>query len=163
MSAAAFVVMGVSGCGKSTVGRALAERLNLTFRDGDALHPAANIAKMAQGEALTDADREPWLRAVGAELRPGIVMACSALRRSYRDILREIALAQVVFLYLEGRRDLLIGRMLERKGHFMPAALLDSQLATLEEPDLDELHYRVGIERPVAGIADEIVALLQGT
>lgn len=160
MSGAAFVVMGVSGCGKSTVGRALAARLDLPFRDGDELHPAANIAKMARGEPLTDADRAPWLRAVAAALRPGTVMACSALRRRYRDLLRADAPAEVVFIYLQGSRETLLGRMRHRDGHFMPPALLDSQIATLEEPEADEAHVAVGIEPSTEAIVDTILARL---
>lgn len=160
MTGVAYVVMGVSGCGKSTVGRALAARLDLGFRDGDDLHPPANIAKMARGEPLTDVDREPWLRAVGAELRPGTVMACSALRRRYRDLLREVAPGDVLFIYLHGTRETLIERMRHRNGHFMPIALLDSQIATLEEPGQDERHVRVGIAPPTAEIVDAIVPLV---
>lgn len=157
MSAPAYVVMGVSGCGKSTVGRALAGRLGLAFRDGDELHPAANIAKMARGEPLTDADRAPWLRAVAAALSPGTVMACSALRRSYRDLLRAEAPCPVVFLHLHGRREVLLERMTRREGHFMPAALLDSQLATLEPLEADEPHLAVDIDQPLQAM---IAALL---
>lgn len=161
MTDLSYVVMGVSGCGKSTIGQALATRLNLVFLDGDALHPAANIAKMARGEPLTDADREPWLRAVGAELRPGIVMACSALRRHYRDILREIAPTRVLFIYLHGSRDTLLERMHKRQGHFMPVALLDDQIATLEEPGQDELYVQAGIALPTSEIVKELVPLLR--
>lgn len=158
MMGVAYVVMGVSGCGKSTVGRALAARLGLHFRDGDELHSSANIAKMARGEPLTDVNREPWLRAVGAELRPGTVMAYSALRRRYRDLLREVAPADVLFIYLHGTRETLIERMRHRNGHFMPIALLDSQVATLEEPGWDERHLRVGIAPPTAQIVQTIIS-----
>lgn len=158
MTGLAYVVMGVSGCGKSTVGRALAERLNLGFHDGDDLHPSGNVAKMVRGEPLTDVDREPWLRAVGAELRPDTVMACSALRRRYRDLLREIAPADVLFIYLHGTRETLIERMRHRNGHFMPVDLLDSQIATLEEPGWDERHLRVGIAPPTAQIVQTIIS-----
>ncbi|QBX34331.1 gluconokinase [Paracoccus liaowanqingii] len=160
MTGVAYVVMGVSGCGKSTVGRALAARLNLDFRDGDELHPPANIAKMVRGEPLADVDREPWLREVGAELRPGTVMACSALRRRYRDLLREVAPGDVLFIYLHGTRETLIERMRRRNGHFMPIALFDSQVATLEEPGRDERHLRVGIAPPTAEIVEAIVSLV---
>lgn len=156
MTGIAYVVMGVSGCGKSTVGRALAARLELTFLDGDRLHPETNIARMSRGEPLTDADRGPWLKAVAAALRPGTVMACSALRRQYRDLLREFAPADVLFIYLHGTREKLLERMRHREGHFMPVALLDSQLATLEEPEPDERHLKVGIAPPTA----EIVATI---
>ena len=158
MTGVAYVVMRVSGCGKSTIGRALATRLGLQFRDGDDLHPAANIAKMVRGKPLTDVDREPWLRAVGAELRPGTVMACSALRRRYRDLLREVAPEDVLFIYLHGTRETLIERMRHRNGHFMPITLLESQVATLEEPGWDERHLKVGIAAQMAEIVEAIVS-----
>ena len=150
------VVMGVSGSGKTTVGAALADALGLRFVDGDALHPAANVAKMAAGIPLDDADRAPWLDAIGAVLAAGpVVVACSALKRSYRDRLRAAAPAmQLVFL--EGSRELLASRMAARPGHFMPASLLDSQLATLEPPTLDEHPMTADVAAPVA----EIVATL---
>jgi gluconokinase len=131
------VVMGVSGSGKSTVGEALAVALGLPFADADTLHPAANVAKMAAGTPLTDDDRWPWLDLVGAQLAGGpVVVACSALRRSYRDRLR-LAAPDLAVVYLHGSRELLAERMAGRR-HFMPVALLDSQLATLEPPTADE-------------------------
>jgi carbohydrate kinase (thermoresistant glucokinase family) len=127
-----IVVMGVSGCGKSTIGAALAERLGLVFTDGDDLHPAANVAKMAAGTPLTDADRWPWLDSVAAVLQQrGGVVACSALRRSYRDRILQNA-PDTVFVHLAGTRELLQERISGRADHFMPSALLDSQLETLE-------------------------------
>lgn len=124
--------MGVSGCGKSSLGAALAAALVLPFTDADDLHPAANRAKMAAGQPLTDADRWPWLQAVGAVLAGGAGMvACSALRRTYRDRLREAA-GPVQFLHLVAPRKVIAQRLAARRGHFMPLALLDSQLATLE-------------------------------
>lgn len=134
-----YVVMGVSGCGKSRIGALLAQALGARFIDGDDLHPAENIAKMAQGIALNDTDRAPWLARVGAALvPPHTVIACSALKRSYRDIIRQNAGHQVMFLYLQGTRAVLMQRMQARTGHFMPAALLDSQLATLQPPTKGE-------------------------
>ncbi|NUU16391.1 gluconokinase [Cellulomonas humilata] len=132
--------MGVSGCGKSTVGSLLADRLGVPFLDADSLHPPANLAKMAGGVPLTDADRWPWLRLVGASLAAapdGTVVACSALRRAYRDVLREAA-PDVRFVHLVGTRAQLSARMSAREGHFMPASLLDTQLATLEPLGPDE-------------------------
>ena len=124
--------MGVSGCGKSSLGAALATALALPFTDADDLHPAANRAKMAAGQPLTDADRWPWLLAVGTVLAKSAgVVACSALRRSYRDRLRDTA-GPVQFLHLIAPRDAFAERLAARRGHFMPLALLDSQLATLE-------------------------------
>ena len=132
--------MGVSGCGKSSVGAGLAERLGIAFRDGDDLHPAGNVAKMRAGIALTDAERGPWLDRVAATLRETapVVVACSALRRAYRDRLRAGAGGPVQFLYLAGSRDLVASRLAARSGHYMPRSLLDSQFATLEPPGPDE-------------------------
>jgi gluconokinase len=151
--AASIVVMGVSASGKSTVGAALADELGVPFIDGDDLHPASNVEKMASGIPLTDDDRRPWLDAVGEALARGpVVVACSALRRAYRDRLRSAAPAMRI-VYLHGSRRLLAERMGHRD-HFMPIALLDSQLATLEEPAPDEAAIALDVERPV----DEIVA-----
>lgn len=138
-SAASVVVMGVSGSGKSTVGALIADRLGLPFVDGDALHPVGNVTKMSAGIPLTDDDRWPWLDRVGERLssHAPVVIACSALRRSYRDRLRAAA-PETRFVLLDGPRDLLVARLAARPGHFMPAALLDSQLETLERPELDE-------------------------
>ena len=134
------VVMGVSGCGKSTVGALLADRLGVPFLDADSLHPEANLAKMADGTPLDDADRWPWLRLVGLGLAAhpdGAVVACSALRRTYRDLLRD-AVPEVQFVHLEGTREQLAARMRARERHFMPVSLLDTQLATLEPLGGDE-------------------------
>jgi len=134
------VVMGVSGCGKSTVGELLADRLRVPFLDADNFHPEANLAKMADGTPLDDADRWPWLRLVGVALAAhpdGAVVACSALRRTYRDLLRD-AVPEVRFVHLEGTREQLAARMRARERHFMPVSLLDTQLATLEPLGGDE-------------------------
>jgi len=134
------VVMGVSGSGKSTVGELLAEHLGAQFTDGDALHPQANVDKMAAGTPLNDDDRKPWLEEIGAAFArsPGpLVIACSALRRSYRDLIRATD-PTVVFIHLDGGKDLLSSRLSARNGHFMPAALLESQLDTLEPLDATE-------------------------
>jgi carbohydrate kinase (thermoresistant glucokinase family) len=136
-----LVVMGVSGSGKSTVGRVLADRLGWDFGEGDELHPAPNIAKMAGGHPLIDDDRWPWLARVHEWIEEYVtagraaVITCSALRRAYRDVLRG---DHVVFVYLAGTRELLIERLAARQGHFMPVSLLDSQLAILEPPEADE-------------------------
>ncbi|HEX3615816.1 MAG TPA: gluconokinase [Solirubrobacteraceae bacterium] len=141
MAVSAVVMMGVSGAGKSTIARRLAVELGWDFAEGDDLHPAANVAKMAAGEPLTDADREPWLEAVAgwidAEISAGRhgVITCSALKRSYRDLLRR---PQVLFVYLSVPRVELERRMRNRRGHYMPASLLASQLDTLEPPRDDE-------------------------
>ena len=132
-----IVVMGVSGSGKSTVGMALAERLGLAFIEGDLLHPAENVAKMSGGTPLTDEDRWPWLDRITAKLleaENGAVASCSALKKVYRDRLRAGVGSSLRFLYLEGNDNLLALRMTSRKGHFMKAGMLASQLATLEPP-----------------------------
>jgi carbohydrate kinase (thermoresistant glucokinase family) len=138
-----LVVMGVSGCGKSTVGAALAGRLGWTYTEGDDFHPQANVDKMRAGKPLDDADRQPWLAAIARWMdgqansqRPGVI-GCSALKRRYRDFLRANH-PQVWFLYLRVPREILQRRLEKRHHEYMPASLLDSQLATLEEPDQDE-------------------------
>jgi carbohydrate kinase (thermoresistant glucokinase family) len=145
--------MGVSGSGKTTIGRLLAEQLGKPFYDADDFHSAQNKQKMAAGEPLTDHDREPWLQAVAAllsecEYRGGIVLACSALKESYRKVISEAANVEWVFLH--GEEQLLQKRLLERKGHFISPALLASQLAILEEPDY-------GIHINIAMAPDEII------
>lgn len=138
-----LVVLGVSGTGKTTVARLLAERLGVPFADADDVHPPENIAKMAAGVPLDDADRQPWLEAVGRRLHAGdaagtgCAVACSALRRRYRDTLRA-ACPDVFFLHLTAGHDLLARRLAHRTGHFMPELLLDSQLAALEPLEPDE-------------------------
>lgn len=137
------VVMGVSGSGKSTVGRRLASARGVRFVEGDAFHPPRNVERMAAGIALTDADRAGWLARLRDELasavaaREGVVLACSALKRSYRDTLREGA-PDLRLIHLRGSRDLLAARLAARRDHYMPASLLDSQLAALQAPQPDE-------------------------
>lgn len=159
----AVVIMGVCGSGKTTVGECLAERLGVAFRDADAFHPPANVRKMSAGEPLTDDDRMPWLEAIGVAIRDGdpslpVVVSCSALKRIYRERIRTIAIRPVDFVFLQGARETLRQRMNGRTGHFMPASLLDSQLATLEPPGSDERAIAVSIEAPV----EEIVATVFG-
>lgn len=155
---AGIVVMGVSGCGKSRIGAALARRLGLLFIDGDSLHPHSNIAKMSQGQPLNDADRAPWLDAVGAALASGPkVVACSALRRAYRDRIRSAA-GHVTFVHLVGDREVLQRRVSSRPAHFMPANLLDSQIATLEMPDADEGAIAVDLDQTPERIIAEIIS-----
>lgn len=161
-----IVVMGVSGCGKTTIGALVANELGLPFTDGDSLHPVANIAKMAAGKPLDDGDRAPWLETVGRELAGsanGLVVACSALKRSYRDTIRTQA-PGAVFLHLDGSREVLGSRLEGRSGHFMPAALLDSQLATLEPLGADEAAVVIDISVPVTAlVSDAVVRLRQST
>jgi gluconokinase len=160
-----LVLMGVSGCGKTTVGELLAERLHWTYEEGDALHPQANVAKMAAGHPLDDADRAPWLAKVAdwvdARLDAGEcgVISCSALKRSYRALIDRRGKG-VEFVYLHGSRELIASRLVTRHGHFMPTSLLDSQFATLEEPAADEPAIRVEIGAPPGTIAADIVGAL---
>ncbi|MFJ5955983.1 gluconokinase, GntK/IdnK-type [Paenarthrobacter sp. NPDC092416] len=157
-----IVVMGVAGCGKSTVGAALAEQLGAEFLDGDSLHPQANIAKMSSGTPLNDDDRAPWLTEIGrrfAASDTALVIACSALKRAYRDMIRD-GDPSVVFVHLHGSRELLDVRMNSRPGHFMPASLLDSQLATLEPLEPDETGVVMDIAMPLNQIADQAVESL---
>jgi carbohydrate kinase (thermoresistant glucokinase family) len=132
-----FLIMGVSGCGKTTVGKRLAEETGAVFLDADDFHPAANLAKMAAGQPLTDEDRQPWLAMIAEKIRTladaPFVLACSALRESYRQQLLA-ACPGMKIIHLHGSRELLLERLQKRQGHFMPASLLDSQLATLEPP-----------------------------
>lgn len=151
------VVMGVSAAGKSSVGSALAVRLGVEFADADDLHSSANRAKMAAGIPLTDDDRGPWLDSVGRVLADassgGLVIACSALRRIYRDRIRQIA-PDTFFVYLDGDPLLLAERASSRTGHFMPASLLASQLATLEPLAADELGVRIDVADSVDALAE---------
>lgn len=161
MTARPIVVMGVAGSGKTVVGQALATRLGRPFVDADDLHPTANVEKMRRGEPLNDDDRAPWLDAVGATLAGGSapVVACSALKRTYRDRLRAAA-SGMRFVHLHGDRALIAERMAAREDHFMPLSLLDDQLATLEPLDADEHTIVVGIDQPVDAIVDEAAARL---
>ena len=157
------VVMGVAGSGKSTVGEQLADALGVPFVDGDDLHPAANIAKMAAGHPLDDHDRLPWLATVGsthASSGDGVVVACSALRLAYRDLIRGLA-PYTFFVYLEGSREVLFARLRARRGHFMPAALLDSQLHVLESLQSAEPGVTVAITLPVHAIVGAALAEIE--
>lgn len=154
---ARYIIMGVSGCGKSHIGAEFAAAIDAQFIDGDSLHPKANIDKMRLGDPLTDSDRAPWLDQVGQALGPDTVIACSALKRRYRDRIRDTAGATVVFVFLHGPRDVLIERVNNRPGHFMPASLLDSQFATLEPPDAAETHITVDIRKPPAQIVQDLI------
>ena len=158
MTTRRIVVMGVSGSGKTTVGERLASRLDAAFVDADTVHPPANIEKMSAGIPLTDDDRGPWLRRLRDELHAAepIVVTCSALKRRYRDVLREAG--QIVFVFLEVDRDTVRTRVAGRTDHFMPADMIDSQFATLEPPtdDEDDVMF-VDAARPVSHVVDVIV------
>lgn len=158
---ARWVVMGVSGCGKSSVGAALAMALGVRFLEGDAYHPPANVARMRAGVALTDAERAAWLDSLAAEIGAaaaagtGLVLSCSALKRRYRDRLRA-ADPDLRFAHLSGERALFARRMQERSGHFMPLSLLDSQLATLEPLQRDEAGIVLDARRTPAELAADV-------
>jgi gluconokinase len=155
--------MGVAGSGKSTVGTALAHALGADFVEGDDYHSAENVKRMASGIPLTDADRAGWLRALAARIRDsrdagtGLVMACSALKRSYRDILRARA-PELQFIFLRGAGALIAERLAGRHGHFMPSSLLESQLATLEEPSPDERAWVCDITESPRDLVAALVA-----
>ena len=161
----ALVVMGVSGSGKSTIADKLAERLSWPYQDGDKFHPASNIAKMSAGHPLTDEDRWPWLQAIADEIdrvcKAGehAVIACSALKRAYRDILVH-GRSDVRIVYLDGTEPLIAKRLAQRKGHFMPPGLLASQFRTLAPPDASENPVAVSIDASVDAIVDDIVGQL---
>ncbi|MDB5562533.1 MAG: hypothetical protein JWN11_1951 [Hyphomicrobiales bacterium] len=159
-----IIVMGVTSSGKTSVGKAIARRLHAPFLDGDDYHPAANVAKMSTGTPLTDEDRWPWLANLArslheaAEIKGSAVGACSALKRIYREFLVKQAGEPILFVYLDGNREIIGERMKSRVGHFMPTSLLDSQFATLEAPSSDENALAVPIGQPVEKIADVVVA-----
>ncbi|MGH8496552.1 MAG: gluconokinase [Gammaproteobacteria bacterium] len=159
-----LVIMGVAGSGKTTVGRALAQELDAPFLEGDDFHPSANRRRMRAGIPLTDADRWPWLDRVAEGIRkaatgaPVVVIACSALKKRYREHLRGRAGPRIEFIYLRGNYELISRRLETRTGHFMPADLLHSQFDDLEEPE----HAIVAdIDAPVETIVDRIVAELR--
>jgi carbohydrate kinase (thermoresistant glucokinase family) len=152
-----IVVMGVTGCGKTTIGKLLGKALGLEFKDGDALHPQANKDKMSAGIPLTDEDRWPWLDQVGQTLKMtgGVVVACSALKRKYRERILSAA-PKAVFVQLQGDKELLRNRLNNRTNHFMPTSLLDSQLQTLEPLEMDE----TGVVVDVGGSESEILKMV---
>ncbi|ABM16675.1 gluconate kinase, SKI family [Mycolicibacterium vanbaalenii PYR-1] len=155
-----IVVMGVSGSGKSTVGAALAQRLRVPFADADDFHPPANIAKMSAGHPLDDEDRYPWLESIGEWLArhpQGGVMSCSALKRSYRDQLRRHC-PDIEFLHLEGSVETIGRRQASRPGHFMPAALLESQFETLEPLEPGERGVTVDVDQSIDGIVENYIS-----
>ena len=163
-----IVVMGVAGCGKTSVGEALAERLGWVFLEGDAFHPQSNKDKMAAGNPLTDANRWPWLDRIAAEMAAlagrgdSAIVGCSALKRVYRDRLKAGAGDEtVLFVHLTGSLEVHRQRIRARTGHFMPASMLDSQLATLEPPGADEGAMTVDIDQPLAAMVDQVVAGLK--
>lgn len=160
----AWVVMGVSGCGKSSIGAALAARLGAPFIEGDAFHSEANVAKMSAGVALTDDDRRDWLLSLRDKLaarKGGAVLSCSSLKRTYRDLLRSAG-GDVRFAHLAGERGLLLERVSNRPGHYMPPSLLDSQLSTLEPLQPDEAGITLDIRDTPEQLVGQILASVRG-
>ena len=161
-----LVFMGVAGSGKTTVAALVAARLGWRFEEGDALHPRANVDKMAAGRPLTDDDRWPWLARVADWIDERLdaaengLITCSALKRSYRDLLNRRG-SGVVFVYLAGSKETIARRLATRPGHFMPPSLLESQFADLQEPAPEEPAIRIDVTRPAAVLADEVIARLR--
>jgi gluconokinase len=165
--AMAVIVMGVSGCGKTSVGEKLAEALHCQFIEGDSLHPAANIAKMSAGIPLDDGDRWPWLDVIGTHLAESrlrgetIVISCSALKKVYRDRLRQAAGGHLAFIFLEGSRAVFEARIKNRPGHFMPASLIDSQFAALEPPNAEPGVVTIDVTLSIETIATQALGGLR--
>ena len=161
------IVMGVSGCGKSSVGERIAGALGCRFIEGDSLHPPANIEKMSAGIPLADEDRWPWLAIIGGVIaqsvarREMIVISCSALKAAYRTRLRESAGGRLAFVFLEGSREVLETRMRARTAHFMPASLLDSQFATLEPPTGESCVITVDVALPLEALTEKALSGLR--
>ncbi len=155
------VVMGVSGCGKTTVASSLSQALGWAFIEGDAFHPSENVQKMAQGTALNDADRAVWLERLALELQEqsrrhaGVVLACSALKKSYRDVLRR-GCQDTLFVHLHGSADLIGQRLSSRKGHYMPSSLLQSQFETLEPPAPTERAWGYRVDQSPEAIVKDV-------
>jgi gluconokinase len=164
-----YVIMGVCGAGKSLIGARLARELGVEFVEGDVLHPPENVRRMAAGIPLTDEDRQGWLLAIADRLREakrngvGLVVSCSALKRRYRDLLRSGGDPDVRFVYLAGRRAVIEERMAKRTGHFMPPSLLESQLATLEEPLPEEQAWTCDIRETPDAIVAQLAARASST
>jgi gluconokinase len=161
-----IVVMGISGSGKSTLGQLLADHLNVPFEEGDAYHSEANVKKMAAGTPLTDEDRKPWLETLASAMREWDangetrVLSCSSLRKSYRDIFRA-ATPNLRFIFLDGAKELVRARMAERRSHFMPVGLIESQIAALEVPDGEPDVIRIDISRDPEAMAVELLAKIK--
>jgi carbohydrate kinase (thermoresistant glucokinase family) len=153
-----IVIMGVAGCGKSTIGKLLAERISLPFIEADDFHSKENVLKMSSGIPLNDEDRYPWLQSLSHELqlheKTGAVLACSALKENYRQILQKELNEKITWIYLEGTETILQERMKNRTGHFMPGKLLQSQLAAMEKPDYA---YCISVEKDPETIINEIL------
>lgn len=154
-----YVIMGVSGAGKSRIGKLLADRLSLPFYDADDFHPQTNVKKMKSGQPLNDNDRKPWLEDLAIHIQKwekagGAVLACSALKKKYRQLLKKKPESKVQFIYLKGTPEIIDKRLRQREGHYMPASLLNSQFETLEEP---ENAIVIPIDKKPSRIVDEIL------
>tara|TARA_B100001750_G_scaffold247139_1_gene271875 strand:+ start:716 stop:1228 length:513 start_codon:yes stop_codon:yes gene_type:complete len=159
-----FIIMGVAGSGKSSVGNLLSNKLDTVFLDGDDMHPPENITKMSSGQPLDDDDRHPWLQNIGKALKDesgSIIIACSALKKMYRDLIRETAGQEVIFIHLIGSLDLIKDRMSKRIGHFMPLSLLESQFETLETPEKPENFIPIDINQPLESIIEQLTQLIK--
>lgn len=158
-----LILMGVAGCGKSSIGEALSRQTGIPYKDGDDLHPSANVEKMSLGLSLADDDRWPWLSLVAKALNADapLIIGCSALKRSYRDAIRLGAGGPVQFVHLQGSRDLIAARMQQRTGHYMPLSLLDSQFEALEPPDAQEA-LAVSIDDSITAIVEKISTYIRG-
>lgn len=160
-----IVVMGVCGCGKSTVGAMLANNLGASFIDGDDLHPRANIEKMQSGTPLNDEDRKPWLERISdvffsiSRRERSCVIACSALKKKYRDEIRKSG--KIIFIHLYGDKDLIMQRMSKRSGHYMKENMIDSQFATLEFPKDEEFVINISIDAPIGDIVENALNQLE--
>lgn len=160
-----FVVMGVAGCGKSTVAQALAKHLGVNYMEGDTLHDSSNVEKMSRGEALTDDDRWPWLQRIGqclADNEGAMVISCSALRRVYRDRITQFAAKPVLFIHLAADQSVIAERMASRSGHFMPVSLLDSQYLALEPLQQDEPGTTIDISQSLETVMEDVIVYLKG-
>ena len=160
-----FIIMGVTGSGKSSVGKLLSNKIDAVFVDGDDMHPEKNITKMSSGQPLDDDDRHPWLQNIGKALKdePGsIIIACSALKKIYRDLIREIAAQEITFIHLVGSLDIIKDRMAKRTGHFMPTSLLESQFETLEAPQDPENFMAIDTYQSFNHVVEQIIDNING-
>ena len=156
--------MGVAGSGKSSVGNLLSKKLDTVFLDGDDMHPPENITKMSSGQSLDDDDRHPWLQNIGKALKDesgSIIIACSALKKMYRDLIGETAGQEVIFIHLIGSLELIKDRMVKRTGHFMPLSLLESQFEILETPEKPENFMPIDIDQPLESIIEQLTQLIK--
>ncbi|MQF98691.1 MAG: gluconokinase [SAR202 cluster bacterium] len=156
--------MGVAGSGKSSVGKLLSIELDAVFLDGDDMHPPENITKMSSEQPLDDDDRRPWLQNIGKALKDKpdkIIIACSALKKIYRDLIRETAGQDVIFIHLIGSLELIKDRMAKRTGHFMPLSLLESQFEILETPDKPENFMPIDIDQPLESIVEQLTQIIK--